>query len=219
MLDFWSGELHVAVDSLDADGLVVVPDPRAHAAERHGTMRTARGTWLLAPPAAVAAVAANPEEFAADVAARAQDDALFHYLASDPRRDPDPRVCALGAGHRPLLDSLQRAAGTEAAEEADVDVAHPLAVGIVERGRLLAIGSLLEEDARTVDVGVLVHPAERRRGLGVAVVAALAARAAGDGLLVQYRCRSANEASARLAHACGFALWGELTVAPRRAQA
>src|SRR5207302_9126534 len=106
------------------------------------------------------------------------------------------------------------AAGAAATEEAEVDVEHPLAVGIVEAGRLRAIASLLDEGEIAVDVGVLVDPGARRRGLGAAVVAEVARRAARSGRLVQYRCNLENEASARLARACGFALWGVLIVAP-----
>jgi RimJ/RimL family protein N-acetyltransferase len=111
-----------------------------------------------------------------------------------------------------LLDALQEAAGADATEEAEVDVEH-LAVGIVERDRLLAIASLVDEGDHAADIGVLVDPAERRRGLGLAVVRDIAQRAAASGRLVQYRCNRENEASARLARASGFALWGVLTVA------
>ena len=114
---------------------------------------------------------------------------------------------------RPLLDALQTAAGDDESDEAEVDVEHPVAVGIVEGGRLLAIASLLEEGVDAVDVGVLVDPAERRRGLGAAVVRDIAERAAGSGRVIQYRCDRENEASGRLARACGFTLWGVLTVA------
>src|SRR5262249_26329352 len=116
---------------------------------------------------------------------------------------------------RAMLDALKERAGADATEEADVEVDHPLAVGIVEDGDLLAIGSLLDEESNTVDVGVLVDPAQRRKGLGAAVVRDLAARATSAGQLVQYRCNLENEVSARLARACGFALWGVLTVASR----
>ena len=47
----------------------------------------------------------------------------------------------------------------------------------------------------------------------MAVVNEVADRAARSGQLVQYRCDRENEASARLARACGFTLWGVLTVA------
>jgi GNAT superfamily N-acetyltransferase len=129
--------------------------------------------------------------------------------------DRDPRVRVLAAEDRPLLDALQQAAGADESEEAEVDVEHPLAVGIVEDGRLLAIASLLEESNDTVDVGVLVDPGERRRGLGVAVVRDIAERAGRSERLVQYRCNLENEASAGLARACGFILWGVLTIAPQ----
>jgi RimJ/RimL family protein N-acetyltransferase len=92
-------------------------------------------------------------------------------------------------------------------------VEHPLAVGIVEGGRLLAIASLLDEGDAAVDVGVLVDPAARGGGLGAAVVWEVTRRAVESERLVQYRCTTENDASARLARSCGFALWGVLTVA------
>lgn len=209
----WAAELGVDADSLDRDGPVVVEDRRDFAAQRRATIRTARGTFLLAAPAEVQIARADPAAYSRDVTERARASGLLHYLAGPPGGGSDPRVRVLQAGDRPLLDVLQSAAGADATEEAEVDVEDPLAVGIVEDGRLLAIASLLEESGNAVDVGVLVDPAERRGGLGAAVVSDVVERAAGSGRLVQYRCNGENEASARLARTCGFALWGVLTVA------
>jgi GNAT superfamily N-acetyltransferase len=215
VLTLWASLLGVEPGVLDRDGLVVVEDPRSFAAQRRATFRTARGTLVLAAPSETAVAVADPRSYVADVAARAEAVGLFHYLAAPIAAGPDPRVRVLGALDRPLLAALQKTAGAAASEEADVDVEHPLAVGIEEHGRLRAIATLLEEGEDAVDVGVLVDPAERRRGLGAAVVRDLAARAAGSGRLVQYRCNRENDASARLARACGFTLWGVLTVAPQ----
>lgn len=198
---------------LDRDGLVVVEDRRDFAAERRATIRTARGTLLLAAPAELPVAVADPAAYASDVAARARGVGLLHYLGGPPAGERDPRVRVLAAEDRPLLDALQKAAGAAATEEAEVDVEDPLAVGISEDGRLLAIASLLDEGDHAVDVGVLVDPAKRRRGLGSAVVCEAAERAARSRRLIQYRCNRENEASARLARACGFTLWGVLTIA------
>ena len=214
VLAHWSAVLGVPPAVLDQDGHVVVADPRDFAADRRATIRTARGTLLLAAPIEESVALADPVGYSADVAARARAAGLLHYLAAPPAGDADPRVRVLTAADRPLLDALKERAGAAATEEADVEVEHPLAVGIVEDGRLVAIGSLLEEEADTVDVGVLVDQAQHRRGLGAAVVRDLARRAASTGNLVQYRCDVENEASASLARTCGFALWGVLTVAP-----
>jgi predicted GNAT family acetyltransferase len=214
VLAFWAEELGVDVGELDRDGLVVVSDPREFAAARRATIRTARGTLLLAAPVEAVVAAADAEAYAAHVAARARAVGLLHYRATAPGGDPDPRIRVLGGADRALLDALQEVAGADASEEADVDVEHPLAVGIVEDGRLVAIASLLDEVDTAVDVGVLVDPALRGRGLGAAVVADVTRRATSSGRLVQYRCNEENDASAGLARSCGFALWGVLTVAP-----
>jgi GNAT superfamily N-acetyltransferase len=213
VLALWGAVLGVESEALDRDGFVVIEDPRDFAAERRATIRTARGTLLLAAPSEGQIAVADPAAYSSDVTGRARGVGLLHYLADAPPGDRDPRVRALEAVDRPLLDALQTAAGADESEEAEVDVEDPVAVGIVEGGRLLAIASLLEESADAVDVGVLVDPAERRRGLGVAVVRDIAARAAGSGRLIQYRCDRGNEASGRLARACGFTLWGVLTTA------
>ncbi len=214
VLAFWGAELGVDPAVLDADGLVVVRDPRDFAAARRALIRTARGAFVLAAPDEAEAARAGPEAFALDAERRARGVGLLHYLDGPVPPPGDRRVRLLGAGDRPLLEELQRAAGAEETEEAEVDVEHPLAVGIVDGGRLLAVASLLEEGGDTVDVGVLVHPGARGRGLGAAAVADASARAHERGRLVQYRCNLGNEASARLARACGFALWGVLSVAP-----
>ena len=214
VLEAWSGRLGVALEALDRDGTVVVPDPREHAAARRATLQTVRGTFVLAAPGDIVAASTDPAGYEADVAARQHDNALFHYLATSPG-EPDARVRTVNGADRKLLEELHRAAPSDEVEEADVDVDHPLAVGIVESGRLVAIASLLDEGEKAVDVGVLVHPDARGRGLGAAVVNEVARRATRDGLLVQYRCATENHASARLAQRCGFAAWGLLTVAPR----
>jgi len=212
-LAFWGGQLGVESALLDRDGLVVVVDHRDFAAQRRATIRTTRGTLLLAAPNEEAVAVADPVAYSSDVAGRARGIGLLHYLSDSPARERHPRVRVLAAADRPLLEALHKAAGAAETEEAEVDVEHPLAVGIVEHGRLLAIASLLDESEEAVDVGVLVDPAERRRGLGVAVVREVAGRAARSQRLVQYRCNRENEASARLARACGFTLWGVLTIA------
>ena len=213
VLAHWATTLDVEPALLNRDGLVVVEDPRDFAAERRATIRTARGKILLAAPTEASVAVADPAAFTADVSTRAHAAGLLHYLGDPPAGEGDPRVRVLTRADRPLLEALQKAAGADETEEADVDVEHPLAVGIVEHGRLLAIASLLDESTDTVDVGVLVDPAERRRRLGAAVVGEIADRAANSQRLVQYRCNRENEASARLARTCGFALWGVLTIA------
>ena len=173
VLAFWAEELGVDVGALDRDGLVVVSDPRDFAAARRATIRTARGTLLLAAPVEADGAATEAGAYAADVAAHPRGIGLLHYRATAPNGDQDPRIGVLSGADRALLDEVETA----------------------------------------VDVGVLVHPVARRRGLGAAVVADVTRRAVSSGRLVQYRCNDENEASAPLARSCGFALWGVLTVA------
>ena len=211
ILALWSANLGVDPKVLDADGFVVVHDHRDVAVSRSAIMRTNRAVWLLTADGSVD----DPAAFVTDVELRATDNAVFHYRDTPPDGAPDARVRVLDSSDRSLLLALQGAAGADAADEAEVDVEHPLAVGVVDDARLQAIASLFEEGERAVDAGVLVHPDARRRGLGAAVISDLTRRATGRGLLVQYRSRREIEGSMRLAQACGFARWAELSVAPR----
>jgi hypothetical protein len=215
VLALWGRVVGVEPRVLDRDGLMVVEDHRDIAARRRATIRTARGTMVLSAPDEEPLARGDPAAYATDVAARAHGVGLLHYLPAPPAGDRDPRVRILGAADRPLLGALQRAAGADASEEADVDVEHPLAVGLVVGGRLLAVASLLDESDDAVDVGVLVDPSVRRRRFGATVVSDISGRAAQSDRLVQYRCNLENEASAGLARTCGFTLWGVLAIASR----
>jgi GNAT superfamily N-acetyltransferase len=210
VLALWAGVLDVDTAVLDVDGFVVVTDPREFAANRRAVIRTARGALVLAAGRDVDAATADTARFVRDTESSATAVGLLHYLATAPQQS-DARVRLLLPPDGPLLDDLVRAAGPEEAEEADVSIAHPCAVGILDGGRLVAAASLIDVGRTAVDVGVLVHPQARRRGLATAVVADISSRA-GD-RLVQYRCERGNEASAKVALACGFVRWGALHIA------
>lgn len=213
VLASWAGRLEIDTALLDADGPVLVIDRRAFAADRRAIVRTARGVLVLAAPTDAAWAAADLATFVRDVEARPQAVRQLYYLPRAANASADVRVNSLGAADKPLLDELLSAAGSNEAEEADVSIDHLVAGGIVEDGRLLAIASMHEMGPDTVDIGVLVHPKARRRGLGAAVISDIASRASGK--LVQYQCTPENEASMRVARACGFKLWGILQIASR----
>jgi hypothetical protein len=122
VLALWGSKLGADADALDQDGLVVLSDHRDFAADRRATLRTARGTLLLAAPAEGLVAASDPRAYVSDVADRAQGIGLLFYSAAGCIGKRDTRTRVLGEADRPLLDALQHAAGDAETEDADVDV-------------------------------------------------------------------------------------------------
>jgi GNAT superfamily N-acetyltransferase len=103
-----------------------------------------------------------------------------------------------------LLDACSEDDRDEA--EFELEALDPHLVGWLEHDRLLALAGARPWVARPgfLDIGVITHPAARRRGLGRAVVAEVAARVLIHGRLPLYRCNADNVASWRLCRSVGF---------------
>ncbi len=114
-----------------------------------------------------------------------------------------------------LITDLRGAVSDDDAEEADFDLDNldPHIVGAVdllsEQGgeRLLACASArLADSVPFDDIGVIAHPAARRRGLGVACVHRLVESRVNSGTPPMYRCEADNTGSNRIAQRLGFGL-------------
>ena len=90
--------------------------------------------------------------------------------------------------------------------EFDLEELDPYLVGWIDGDRLLGLAGAREWSERPgfLDIGVIVHPAARHRGVGRAVVAEVAAQAQLNGYLPLYRCNAENEGSWRLCRGLGF---------------
>ncbi len=88
----------------------------------------------------------------------------------------------------------------------ELDALDPYLAGWVERDRLLALCGGREWAPRPghFDLGVIVRPAARRRGLGTAVVSAVTSSIVDDGGRPLYRCNADNEGSWRLCRSVGY---------------
>lgn len=229
----WTDSLGCAVESTQQPGIQLIPRDRFSGKGLLRFRTIGRHTYLEFDPqlAGIAeqASAARP----AGASLRAQDLAavlgdalaereccLFHYLYP-----PDLPACPLPAPYvlRPLteadaglMQALHDANPPEEVEAGFVEVDHPMAFGCLADGRLAAAASGFESDG-FMDIGVLTHPAFRKRGLGRAVVAALCARSIELGYLPQYRCDANNLASVEVAHSLNFRLYvteEEITLKP-----
>lgn len=94
-------------------------------------------------------------------------------------------------------------------DEAYVELDHWLVVGTFSGDRLVSAASMYPwGETLLADLGVITLPEFRGRGLGRATVRAISAAALARGYEPQYRCQLENTASAALARAAGFALFG-----------
>lgn len=123
-----------------------------------------------------------------------------HYLAatavgaSDPEDHPDP-------------DDVRRMASRilpEEVEESGVLDPGSELFGIRSDGVLAAVSALSDWVGGRTDVGLLVAPAFRGRGLGRRVAAVALDAAIGSAGIARWRCREDNTASVRIATALGL---------------
>lgn len=111
-----------------------------------------------------------------------------------------------------LLTALAAEVTEDDLDEADIELDNldPFCVGLLD-GRQLAgyaSGRPSEIHERFDDIGVLVHPAHRRSGLGARAVAEFVQQrqVANPDRLMLYRCTTENAGSNRIAESLGFTL-------------
>lgn len=102
----------------------------------------------------------------------------------------------------------------ESCTEADLDAAEvsieepdPVIFGVFEGAQLVAYASHRYWDDVIADIGVLIHPGYRGRGLGKAVVSALCEWCIRNDIVPMYRVYSSHVRSRRIPEALGFKEW------------
>jgi hypothetical protein len=140
-------------------------------------------------------------------ASRVLGPAWYGYVTAGGLRAPhSTTVRPLAAADLPLLARLHEQAPPAEREESGTSGLP--AFGYLEDGDLLAVACLgTWQEMPTI--GVLTHPAERRRGLAHAVVAAAAREGLTRRPVVQYRAWRANTASLAVAAKTGFIHYGD----------
>jgi GNAT superfamily N-acetyltransferase len=104
------------------------------------------------------------------------------------------------------LLSLYEACTEEDLDEAEIsiDKPDPVIYGIFAGGQLVAYASHRYWDDVIADIGVLIHPGYRSRGLGKAVVSALCEWCIANDVVPMYRVFSDHTHSLRISQALGF---------------
>lgn len=111
-----------------------------------------------------------------------------------------------GENDNPHLLNLYQACTEEDLDEAaiNVDEPDPVIYGMFDGNQLVAYASHRYWEDVIADMGVLIHPGYRGRGLGKAVVSALCEWCIENEVIPMYRVFSYNAHSRRLAQALGF---------------
>lgn len=114
----------------------------------------------------------------------------------------------------PLADAdalarLEAACGDVEVEHASIDLDHPVVLGASDGEGLAGAVSAEPWGGRIYDVGLLVHPRARGRGVGSALTAACVEAVCARGGITQYRTLRSNKGSMAIAERLGFELFAE----------
>ena len=163
----------------------------------------ARRTGLSdATPLPVAAIRARLSAYGISLH---DPDYLFYRTSPALSPNGQHRVRRLESQDRDAFRQFQDAASAQDMDDAWVEFDHPVVFGGFDGDRIVCAASMLRwRESPLGDLGVLTLPEARGRGLGRAVVSAIADHAVAAGLEPQYHCQTDNLASVALARSAGF---------------
>lgn len=166
-------------------------------------------TVLAAQPTPVALKAGHLAPATAGRPIRKIEDSVLTYLYPP---DLHPVEAPAGFAIRTLstadaaaLADLQAACRPEEVDEGEVSVEDEIGFGCFQGPTLAAVATGFRLTG-FMDIGVLTHPAFRRKGLGKAAVTALCRWCIDHDVIAQYRCRVDNVGSRSIAASLGFNL-------------
>lgn len=126
-----------------------------------------------------------------------------HYLGGVADR-PSPHAVHLTVAE---LEELAEQVSPDELEESGVAEPDVLLFGVREHEALAAVSSLSRWAGGHTDVGVLVSPTSRGRGLGLAAATMAVSAATRQAGIVRWRCREDNAASVALANRLGLTFY------------
>ncbi len=217
----WAESLSCTVDHLKAPGTDLIPEEALAGSGAIHIRRIGRRAIARLDPALLeiarralarlpGPAALEPAHLAPVLASRAirkvEEGRLLYLFPPDFRpfnRPPDTKIRQLALDDAAALAALQEACTPEEVEMGEVSVEDEIGFGCFAGESLVAVATGFRLTG-FMDIGVLTHPAYRRRGLGKAVVSALCAWCIAEPAIAQYRCDAANTGSYRIARALGF---------------
>ncbi len=103
-----------------------------------------------------------------------------------------------------LLEEMYENCDENEIDSAKVEINHPVIFGILHNEKLVAASSFIYWGKDIADIGVIVHPQFREKGLGKAVVTALCQNGIESDKLLQFRNDVRNIGSGKIASSLGF---------------
>jgi RimJ/RimL family protein N-acetyltransferase len=208
---FHAAALGCPADVFFRPGTTVVRSESMAQRKRVIAYRTDAHTVILAAPEHASRFEAFDPAHAADADAITRQmpaltfkwlDPVYHLPAGYADAPADPRARQLSPADGAQLDALNGALSEDERKLGSVSIEDPLVVGVFVDERCLSAASFLYKGEQIADIGVLVHPDARGRGLGrIAVQQLLRHRGA---RIAHYTTQDSNLASQRVAASVGF---------------
>jgi GNAT superfamily N-acetyltransferase len=217
----WAAHFGCPAERLEQPGTTILPEPKYAGDNLAALWQIGARTFAQVDPQLADAVQRITDGLPAGTGLTADDLARAWGAAAIQSRDagivnylfpPDlsawaPRspytVRALTLADDGGMQDLHAACAPAEVDDGYVEVNHEIAFGCFADGALVAASSGYRRTG-FMDIGVLTHPAHRRRGLGKAVVGALCAWSIARNVINQYRCNADNLGSRTIALGLGF---------------
>jgi RimJ/RimL family protein N-acetyltransferase len=208
---FHAAALGCPVDVFFRPGTTVVRSEDMARRKRVIAYRTDAHTIILAPPEHAALLgsldlmrATDTDEIVAALPALSLKwlDPVYHLPANYANAPADPRAHVLSAADSARFDALNGALSEDERERGAVSLDDPIVVGVFVDERCLSAASFLYKSEQVADIGIIVHPEARGRGLGRIAVQQLL-RQRGE-RVAHYTTQDSNLASQRVAASVGF---------------
>jgi GNAT superfamily N-acetyltransferase len=222
----WADHFHVSPETVGCAGTTLLPDEKYAGQGVLSLWRIGAHVFVQADPGYAQQVAdllaGLPAETHLSAAVLRQawgptalrdemDELVFYLFPPDlPAYAPTPPYSLRQLAHADAaaMDALHKSCTPDEVDEGFVEVTHQIAFGCLQ-GDALAAASSGYTRTGFMDIGVLVDPAHRRRGLARAVVGALSAWSIQAGYIPQYRCSAKNTPSRRVAESLNFNLFSQ----------
>ena len=146
------------------------------------------------------------QDILSDLKMKVDEDLWLFYLYPPDFKyfdDIPYKIRQLSEPDKSALDALRSACTPADVDLGEVNVTDELAYGAFDGDKMVACASMYNWRG-FADLGILVHPDYRQRGLGKAVVSSICRWMLDTEHVMIYRCISTNIGSARIAKSLGF---------------
>lgn len=218
IVQHWATKLAIPEELLQTSGIHIVRNSNVITPDRVVAYRTEKTTIILLPDQLDAQIEGKLETVLSSAVAGGElpkrwplrqrwRDFIYYRDTPIDRADESAQIRLLTHLDEEDLTHLQSACSEREIQLAQIGIVDPLISGYFVADRLVGAASLLYEGSAIADVGILVHPAFRRKGLAVALVQCVANLGMAQGKIIQYMTEERNHGSVHTAQRSDFALF------------